>query len=74
MFKRNDSLGFDMISSDIVRGRDAGEPCYNKFRQLCGLKEAKTFDDFTDQISKNVNTIYSSIGLRVIINFILSYD
>lgn len=45
-----------MPSFDIARGRDFGEPSYNKFRQLCGLSEAKTFQDFTDQISKKVNT------------------
>ncbi|XP_022162140.1 peroxidase-like [Myzus persicae] len=52
--------GFDLPSFDIARGRDFGEPSYNKFRQLCGLSEAKTFQDFTDQISKkNVDTLAS---------------
>ncbi|XP_015374037.1 PREDICTED: peroxidase-like [Diuraphis noxia] len=56
----NKTEGFDLPSFDIARGRDFGEPSYNKFRQLCGLSEAKTFDDFTDQISKkNVDTLAS---------------
>jgi len=45
-----------LVSFDIARGRDFGIPSYNKLRQLCGLSEAKNFDDFTDQISKKVNT------------------
>lgn len=51
----NKTEGFDLVSFDLERGRDFGEPSYNKFRQLCGLSEAKTFDDFTDQITKKVN-------------------
>uniref|UniRef100_A0A2S2NAX9 Peroxidase n=1 Tax=Schizaphis graminum TaxID=13262 RepID=A0A2S2NAX9_SCHGA len=42
----------DLTSVDLERGRDYGEPSYNKFRQLCGLSEAKTFDDLVDQIDK----------------------
>lgn len=52
----NKTVGFDLPSFDIARGRDFGIPSYNKFRKLCGLSEAKTFEDFTDQISKKVNT------------------
>lgn len=47
----------DLVTLDLERGRDFGEPSYNKFRQLCGLKEARSFDDLIDQINKKVNTI-----------------
>lgn len=56
----NTTSGFDLIALDLERGRDTGEPSYNEFRKLCGLKAARTFSDFTDQISKkNVDTLAS---------------
>ncbi|XP_015374036.1 PREDICTED: peroxidase-like [Diuraphis noxia] len=56
----NKTDGSDLITLDIERGRDFGEPSYNKFRQLCGLRAARTFGDFTDQISKkNVDALAS---------------
>ncbi|XP_060871134.1 peroxidase-like isoform X1 [Metopolophium dirhodum] len=42
----------DLVSIDMARGRDYGEPSYNKFRKLCGLSEAKTFDSLIDQMDK----------------------
>lgn len=50
----NKTDGLDLISLDLARGRDFGVPSYNNFRQLCGLTEAKTFNDLADQISKKV--------------------
>lgn len=45
----------------MERGRDYGEPSYNKFRQLCGLKEVKTFNDLIDQMDKKVRDLTSEI-------------
>ncbi|XP_026813543.1 peroxidase-like [Rhopalosiphum maidis] len=54
----NEKNRLDLVSVDMERGRDYGVPPYNKFRKLCGLSEAKTFEDLTDQISKKkVNTL-----------------
>lgn len=58
----NKTDGSDLITLDIERGRDFGEPSYNKFRQLCGLRAARTFGDFTDQISKKVMTFNTFIN------------
>ncbi|XP_060870138.1 peroxidase-like [Metopolophium dirhodum] len=56
----NKTDGSDLITLDMERGRDFGEPPYNKFRQLCGLRAARTFGDLTDQISKkNVDALAS---------------
>jgi len=56
-----------LISLDLDRGRDFGIPSYNKFRQLCGLAEAKTFDDLTDQIDQKVSaTFLTLIKLEII--------
>lgn len=35
----------DVMSSDIQKNRDVGLPSYNKYRKLCGLPVAKSFDD-----------------------------
>uniref|UniRef100_A0A913I157 peroxidase n=1 Tax=Strongyloides stercoralis TaxID=6248 RepID=A0A913I157_STRER len=40
----------DLGSINIQRGRDHGLPSYNKFRELCGLKLAKTLDDISNEI------------------------
>ncbi|XP_050432036.1 peroxidase-like [Adelges cooleyi] len=52
--------GQDLISIDIQRGREYGEPSYNVFRQLCGLPKATSFNEFLDQIDKeNVDALAS---------------
>ncbi|XP_072949746.1 salivary peroxidase/catechol oxidase-like [Epargyreus clarus] len=38
----------DLIAADIQRGRDMGIRGYNDYRNLCGLKRAKDFGDFSD--------------------------
>lgn len=70
-------IGHDLMSTDIQRGRDTGMPPYNKLRPVCGLPEAKSFDDLLDSIAYEVGKLlfssmsYSSIdfirknGLRV---------
>lgn len=59
-----DSLGLDVISLDIQRGRDHALPGYNQYRKYCGLQFAKNFDDFLDYIPfemlKKLRKIYSS--------------
>ncbi|XP_004924228.3 peroxidase [Bombyx mori] len=35
----------DVVSSDIMKGRDLGLPPYNDYRRLCGLPVAKKFKD-----------------------------
>ncbi|XP_011500916.1 PREDICTED: peroxidase-like [Ceratosolen solmsi marchali] len=50
LYKTNGTIGLDQISIDIQRGRDHGLPGYNDYRKHCGLRKAKTFDDFLDYI------------------------
>lgn len=49
-------LGFDLLSGDILAGRDIGLPPYNQVRHLCGLPLAKDFDDLVDQLHIKVRT------------------
>lgn len=64
MFRPNDhhSIGVDLLSYDIQRGRDTGLPPYNKMRELCGLPVAESFDDLVDVIPSDVSRPYSRHG------------
>lgn len=42
--------GRDLLSDDIVIGRDVGLQPYNKVRHLCGLHVANDFEDLKDFI------------------------
>ncbi|KAL4142203.1 hypothetical protein QTP88_004707 [Uroleucon formosanum] len=59
------TTGFDLLSYDIQRGRDVGLPPYTKIRSLCGLPQAKSFDDLSDYIpSEKINQLkqfYSTV-------------
>lgn len=55
MFYSNNSIGVDLLSYDIQRGRDTGLPPYNKMRELCGLPVAKSFSDLIDVLPTDVS-------------------
>ncbi|XP_068081947.1 peroxidase-like [Anabrus simplex] len=50
LFRTNTSVGLDLETFDIERGRDHGLPCYNSFRYLCNLPVAHSFDTFLDTL------------------------
>ncbi|XP_013148471.1 PREDICTED: peroxidase-like [Papilio polytes] len=43
----------DVSSSDIMKGRDVGLPSYNRYRELCHLPIANTFDDLYQWMPKD---------------------
>lgn len=46
LFKNKREIGLDLLSIDILRGRDHGIPPYHKFRKMCNLKSnIKVFND-----------------------------
>lgn len=53
IFKSKHGLGLDLLSIDIMRGRDHGIPAYHKFRKFCNMKSnIKVFNDLFPQISR----------------------
>ncbi|EEB11263.1 Peroxidase precursor, putative [Pediculus humanus corporis] len=58
LFRNGETIGFDLKTIDIQRGRDHGLPSYNDLRAYCGFKRAENFNDFLDHIDlENVNRL-----------------
>lgn len=54
LFRNGETIGFDLKTIDIQRGRDHGLPSYNDLRAYCGFKRAENFNDFLDHIDLEV--------------------
>lgn len=53
LFKNKNEIGLDLLSIDILRGRDHGIPSYAKYLKMCKVKsKIKVFDDLYPQIPK----------------------
>jgi peroxidase len=65
LFEFTDSNGvviaLDLAAANIQRGRDHGFPAYIKYRQACGLKAAKNFQDLSDSISNDKINLLQSV-------------
>ncbi|KAG5866644.1 hypothetical protein JTB14_025149 [Gonioctena quinquepunctata] len=57
--------GLDLVSLNIQRGRDHGLPGYSSWREHCGLKKPRNFEDLKDDVHPealhNMQTIYRNI-------------
>ncbi|KAJ0177643.1 hypothetical protein K1T71_006516 [Dendrolimus kikuchii] len=58
LFKSTGQWGLDLTAMDIQRGRDHGLASYNDYREVCGLRRAKTFKDLAGEINQDrINTL-----------------
>ena len=46
--------GMDLVALNIQRARDHGIPGYNEYRKICQVGDARTFDDLSNTISREV--------------------
>lgn len=58
-------LGADLAAINIQRGRDNGVPSYTEWRQWCGLKRVRSFDELAPVLSERVAQHYASIYKHV---------
>ena len=69
LFKTPESKhGGDLVAFNIWRGRDHGLPGYNAYRELLGLRKAKSFSEMNDVLTPDVMSIYcSTIILKILL-------
>ncbi|XP_069177766.1 salivary peroxidase/catechol oxidase-like isoform X1 [Procambarus clarkii] len=54
LFAGKNKFGMDLVALNLQRARDHGIPGYNKWRKICALPRANTFDDLADVIDPEV--------------------
>lgn len=61
IFKNANGYGLDLLSTDIKRGRDHGNPPYYVMLKKCFGHKVKTFDDLKPFLSDNVCLTFKTL-------------
>lgn len=66
LFQQANSIALDLGALNIQRGRDHGLPSYNRWREFCGLRVARSFGDLTRDIShdalRKLQQLYADVN------------
>jgi hypothetical protein len=72
LFPNSDGVGIDLLTVDIVRGRDHGLAPYHVYRENCHLSPVETFDDLYPSISKEVSVaLIRNLCLTLFVNILI---
>ncbi|XP_050543951.1 peroxidase-like [Daktulosphaira vitifoliae] len=65
LFQGNLNFGLDLVALNVQRGRDHGLPPYNDWREVCGYKRAKSWNDLEEFMEPQTITrlarLYNSV-------------
>ncbi|KAF2347540.1 hypothetical protein FHG87_021706, partial [Trinorchestia longiramus] len=65
LFAQNGSFGMDLVALNIQRGRDHGLPPYNRWREICHLPPASSFQEFADVMlpedAERLSSLYAHV-------------
>ena len=61
----------DLVAFNIQRGRDHGLPGYVKYREMCLVGKATSFDDLENNISKEVYKLENTHKMTIMPIFFL---
>ncbi len=54
LFEGTTGFGLDLMSLNIQRGRDHGLPSYNDWREVCGLKRIRSWQELVGVMDDGV--------------------
>lgn len=61
----NNFVGLDLPAINILRAREQGTASYNSYRELCGMKRAKSFKELEPQVTRAAARAYAKLYASV---------